>query len=52
MCPRTEEVVCVVGDCVGREVSLVAAQQVVVGRAGLPVPLSPLVAALLDSVVR
>ena len=38
-----------VGDTEKQEVSLVSAQQVVVGRPGLPVPLSPLVANMLDS---
>ena len=47
----SEESICVVGDCCRHEVSLVSAQQVVVGRqAGLPIPLSPLVANILDSV--
>jgi len=45
----TDESICVVGDTARREVSLVSAQQVVVGRSGLPVPMSPLVATVLDT---
>eukprot|EP00092_Neocalanus_flemingeri_P017277 GFUD01018683.1.p1 GENE.GFUD01018683.1~~GFUD01018683.1.p1 ORF type:complete len:874 (+),score=143.39 GFUD01018683.1:108-2729(+) len=47
----TEESICVVGDATTKEVSLVSAQQVVVGRSGLPVPMSPLVASVLDTFV-
>lgn len=47
----TEECICVVGDATRKEVSLVSAQQVVVGRSGLPVPMSPLVASVLDTFV-
>ena len=47
----TEESICIVGDQTRKEVSLVSAQQVVVGRSGLPVPLSPLVASILDTFV-
>jgi len=49
--PRTEECVAVVGDCIANEVSLVSAKQVVVGRNGLPVAMSPLVATLIESLV-
>ena len=45
------ECVAVVGEVDRGEVSLVSAQQEVVGRPGLPVPLSPLVANILDSTV-
>lgn len=45
----TDESICIVGDAVKKEVSLVSAQQVVVGRSGLPVPMSPLVAGVLDT---
>merc|ERR1711974_212509 len=49
--PRTEECVAVVGDSIAREVSLVSAKQVVVGRNGLPVAMSTLVATLIESLV-
>ena len=44
-----EETICLVGDLTRLEVSQVSAQQVVVGRSGLPVPLSPMVANILDT---
>ena len=44
-----EETICLVGDITRLEVSQVSAQQVVVGRSGLPVPLSPMVANILDT---
>ena len=44
-----EETICLVGDISRLEVSQVSAQQVVVGRSGLPVPLSPMVANILDT---
>merc|ERR550519_1390499 len=47
--PRTEECLALVGDCIAKEVSLVSAKQVVVGRNGLPVARSPLVATLIES---
>lgn len=46
-----DESICVVGDSSKMEVSLVSAQQIVVGRPGLPVPLSPMVANMLDTFV-
>ena len=46
-----DESICVVGDSSRLEVSLVSAQQIVVGRPGLPVPLSPMVANMLDTFV-
>jgi len=45
----TDECISVVGDTNKLEVSLVSAQQIVVGRPGLPVPMSPMVANILDS---
>jgi len=45
----TEECICVVGDVDNYDVSLVSAQQVVVGRPGLPLPMSPMVAGLLEN---
>lgn len=65
----SEECICIVGDCTKNEVSqvfyvyvevnmvnqvsLVSAQQIVVGRqAGLPIPLSPLVAGMLDTLAN
>ena len=44
-----EETICLVGDLTRLEVSQVSAQQVVVGSSGLPVPLSPMVANILDT---
>ncbi|XP_023328968.1 folliculin-interacting protein 1 [Eurytemora carolleeae] len=44
-----DECVCVVADVDNHEVSIVSAQQVVVGRSGVPVPMSPLVATTLEN---
>ena len=44
-----EETFCLLADINRLEVSQVSAQQVVIGRSGLPVPLSPLVANILDT---